>query len=55
MQYLAQALSYAEPVPIEPKDEAAELRRQFIESSRGLARLAERIERLQAPGLRSAA
>jgi hypothetical protein len=49
MQYLCEALSYAEPQPIEPKDEADELRRQFIESTRTLAKMAERIEQLERP------
>ena len=49
MQFLAAELSYSEPSPIEPKDEADELRRQFIESTRTLSKLAERIERLDGP------
>ena len=42
---------------MEPRDEAAELQRQFIEASRMMAQLASRIERLQAPagGLSAAA
>ncbi len=47
MQYLARTLSYADPVPLEPKDEADELRRQFIESTRALAKMAQRIEHLE--------
>lgn len=46
MRYLAHALSYAEPQPIQPRDEADELRRQFIESTRALAAMAARIESL---------
>lgn len=46
-EFVAFSLSYAEPVPIEPKDEADELRRQFIESTRSLAAMAERIEALE--------
>ena len=49
MQFLAAELSYSEPTPIEPRDEADELRRQFIESTRTLSKLAERIERLDGP------
>lgn len=49
MQFLAATLSYAEPQPVEPKDEADELRRQFIESTRALAKMAERIESLERP------
>lgn len=55
MQYLAGVLSYAEPVPVEPRDEADELRRQFIESTRALAKMAQRIEQLERPGPRAVA
>lgn len=57
IEFICAHLSYAAPTPIEPRDEADELRRQFIESTKTLARLAERIERLDLldrPGLRSA-
>ena len=47
MRFLAHALSYAEPQPIQPRDEADELRRQFIESTRALAAMAARIEGLE--------
>lgn len=58
MRYLAATLSYAEPVPVQPRDEADELKRQFIESTRALAAMAARIESLerqQAQQLRVAA
>lgn len=55
MQFLCDALGYADPVPIEPKDEAAELQRQYIAAAREMGRLAERIERLSGPQVRSAA
>lgn len=55
MNFLASSLSYAEPVPIEPKDEADELRRQFIQATGELSRMAERIQTLeQRPALRAA-
>lgn len=50
MQYLCAELSYAEPVPIEPKDAADELKRQYIEATRTIAKMAERIERLEHGG-----
>lgn len=53
MQYLCSELSYAAPSPVEPADEAAELKRQYIESAKSMLRMAERIERLE--GLRSVA
>lgn len=47
--WLLAELGYAPPQPVEPRDEAAELQRQFIEASRMMSQLASRIERLQAP------
>jgi len=47
MQYLSAILGYAEPIPVNQEDEAAQLQRQFIESTRNLSKLAERIEQLQ--------
>jgi len=49
MQYLCAALSYAEPVPIEPKDEADELRRQVLVMGRELQRVLTRLEQLERP------
>lgn len=44
-RYVAHTLSYAEPTPIEPRDEADELRRQLLEMGKslqlGLDRLAQ--------------
>lgn len=48
-------LNYTEPQPIEPEDERAKLHREFIEASKQMARLAERIERIAAPAVRSIA
>ena len=45
--WLLAELGYAPPVPVEPRDEVAELQRQFIEASRAMQQLAGRIERLQ--------
>jgi hypothetical protein len=47
MSYMAQESGYSTPFPIEPADEAAELQRQYIESTKSLLRMAERIERLR--------
>lgn len=47
--WLLENLGYAPPQPVEPRDEAAELQRQFIEASRMMSQLASRIERLQVP------
>ena len=53
--FVLRDLGYADPVPIEPEDERATLQRQFIESTRALSKLADRIEKLDRPVLRSAA
>lgn len=58
MEFLAAALSYAAPQPVEPKDEADELRRQYIEVARSMAKMAkmaEKIEALERAGLRAVA
>lgn len=47
IEFLCSTLSYSNPTPIEPKDEAAQLQREFIEASRMMANIAERIELLQ--------
>lgn len=46
--WLLAELGYAEPVPIEPADEYAELQRQFIASTETMGQLMQRMERLQA-------
>lgn len=55
MEFICGDLGYAAPVPIDPRDEQAELQRQFIESTQKLAAMAARIELLGRPSLRSAA
>ena len=55
IQHLCASLGYAEPVPVEPRDELAELLRQNLEAHRESQRRQERIERLMTPALRSAA
>ncbi len=55
MQYFAREAGYADPVPIDPADQKAELQRQFVEASKHIAAIADRIERLSGPGLRGVA
>jgi hypothetical protein len=43
--YMADRLGYAAPVPIEPRDEVAELQRQFIAATQAMSELALRMER----------
>lgn len=45
INFIAADLGYGTPVPIEPKDEAAELMRQYIEAAAEMKRTAERMER----------
>lgn len=45
MNFIAGDLGYGTPVPIEPKDEAAELMRQYIEAAAEMKRTADRMER----------
>jgi hypothetical protein len=47
MNFLAKELGYGQPMPVDRSDAAAELHRQYIEATRMLARLAERIEKTQ--------
>jgi len=55
VEHLAHVLSYGQPQPIEPKDEADELRRQIIEMGRTMQAALARLEMLDRPGLRAAA
>lgn len=48
MEFLSQTLSYADPAPVEPKDEADALSRQVLEMGRSLQAQLERLQRLRA-------
>lgn len=43
MRFLCAQAGYAEPVPVEPQDERAQLQRAFIESVKTQAKIAERL------------
>lgn len=45
--YMADALGYAHPTPIEPRDELADLQRQFIASQKAMGAMLQRMEQLQ--------
>lgn len=47
MEYLSAALSYAPPVPVEPQDEADELRRQVLDMGRTLQDALARLARIE--------
>ncbi len=51
MEFLARDLGYTDPQPLEPEDERAKLQREFIEASKHMARMADRLERLGQPVL----
>lgn len=44
IEFLCDALNYSRPTPVEPEDERAKLKREYIEAARSMAKLAERIE-----------
>lgn len=46
MNFLCAESGYSAALPVEPKDEVAELQRNFIEASKQLSRLAARIEQI---------
>lgn len=54
-QHVADRIGYAEPVPVEPRDEADELRRQLLEMGRVLQDKLARLEGLERVTLRAAA
>jgi hypothetical protein len=47
IEFLCSTLSYSIPTPIEPKDESAQLQREYIDSVRTMGKLADRLEYLQ--------
>ena len=56
MIFIARELGYSDPVPVEPEDEVARLQREFVEASKSLMTMANKIERMQSRvGLKTAA
>lgn len=47
INYMARESGYSDPAPIEPEDEVTRLQREYVESSKALLRMAERIEKMQ--------
>jgi hypothetical protein len=47
MHFLADSLGYSQPEPISPRDEVAELQRQFLDATRAMQAMAARMEALQ--------
>lgn len=48
MHWICDDLSYTHPIPIEPREEAAELQKQFIAATEAMQKLAQRMETLTA-------
>lgn len=42
-EFFASHLGYAKPIPVEPRDEVADLQRQFIEAQRSMAAMVEKM------------
>lgn len=55
INYIVGELGYSEPLPLQPTDEAAELRRRVLEMGRDLQRALARIEAIDRPAVRAAA
>lgn len=53
--YIMRSLGYADPQPVEPRDESAELQRAFMQSVELQRQILSRMERLGGPTLRAAA
>lgn len=53
--WLAREAGYSDPQPLEPEDERAALQRQYVDAVKAMSRINERMERLSASPLRSAA
>jgi hypothetical protein len=51
MHFLCDEAGYARPAPLDPKDELAQLQRQFIDAVHGVQAMGERLERLTRPPL----
>lgn len=45
--FMADSLGYTQPAPIEPRDELADLQRQFIASQKAMGAMLQRMEQLQ--------
>lgn len=51
--YFAREAGYADPQPVEPEDEAAELQRQFIAAQQQMAQMMKRMEKLSLPQVKA--
>lgn len=47
MNYLARDAGYTDPTPLDPEDEVVRMQREFVEATKHLSRLADRISKIQ--------
>lgn len=47
INYMARECGYGDPSPVEPEDEVARLQREFVEATKALGALTDRIENVQ--------
>jgi hypothetical protein len=55
MAFMCREAGYADPHPVEPEDEAAELQRQFIAAQEQMSQMLKRMERLNLPVVKGVA
>jgi hypothetical protein len=54
MRWMAHDAGFAEPVPVEPEDERAKLQRDYIEATKMLAQIANRIDSIPVRSVKAA-
>lgn len=47
MSFMSGELGYAPPIAIEPEEEVVRLQREYIDATKSLLKMADRIERLR--------
>lgn len=47
MHFLARDAGYSDPSPLDPEDEVVRMQREFVEATKQLSRLADRIAKIQ--------
>jgi hypothetical protein len=54
MRWMAHDAGFAEPIPVEPEDERAKLQRDYIEATKMLAQIANRIDSIPVRSVKAA-
>lgn len=55
MAFIAGECGYANPLPVEPEDEAARLQREFVQAQEAMQQMLKRMEKLSLPTVRGVA